>query len=187
MLDATSGSPRVSRLYDSTSLGTSQACCSKAILLCFQSDEYFAVLSGPLHWCHPVPNMKAVGGSDSKNTTTQIQVATGTLVAISSDNAAHRSSLLHLIPTHRDLTMTTYRTNLLGEKETVVTSANCNGCPILMSRKTNSGHVVLVEWEDDRYAVAFVPDYHIEKGYSSWAFGHYFTDVSLAIEDFRNL
>jgi hypothetical protein len=104
MLDATTGSPRGSRLYDSLSQGTSQVCCSEAILLCFQSDEHFADLSGPLHWCHPDPSRTA-GWSVSKNTTIQIQVATGTLVATSSDNAAHRSILLHLIPTHRNLTM----------------------------------------------------------------------------------
>ena len=68
LLDATTGSPGISRLYGSTSYGTSQACCFKAILFCSRFDEYFACLSHPLDWCHPVPSTTA-GGSASKTNT----------------------------------------------------------------------------------------------------------------------
>ncbi|QDP49050.1 MAG: hypothetical protein Unbinned465contig1000_41 [Prokaryotic dsDNA virus sp.] len=78
----------------------------------------------------------------------------------------------------------------MSDTITQVTSYHCNGCPIFQSRKTSDGWVVLVQWgeswHDYRYAVAFVPDFHIEEDLTAWAYAHYFTDLEKAEADFRD-
>lgn len=78
----------------------------------------------------------------------------------------------------------------MSDTITQITSSHCNGCPILQSRKTSDGWVVLVQWERDylaaKYAVAFVPDFHIEEGLTQWAYAHYFTDLDKAEAEFRD-
>mgnify|MGYP003127147625 FL=1 len=72
----------------------------------------------------------------------------------------------------------------MSDTMTQVTSYHCNGCPIFQSRKTSDGWVVLVDWGVHsncyKYAVAFVPDFHIEEDFTHWAFAKYFADFDKA-------
>ena len=80
----------------------------------------------------------------------------------------------------------------MSDTFTQVTSYHCNGLPIIQSRNAPEGWVVLVKWgemgwrNDYEYAVAFVPDFHIEEDLTAWAYAHYFTDLDKAEADFRD-